>query len=259
MADKFPKFDMMQYGFYANIDWKSEGQDFYRFVEAGLRASTSQNKTLRRTFKSRNENSSFYFMPENRYRVRLTNDGGTTIIEKPTSHEVAVVAIQDPTQKKLLFMKRPKDEDLWPEKWYFVSEHIEGRPTWQKGLIELTAHKGAREEVGLDIDLEKLFNPYSIFNRGQRFRIWPVLAKAHTTDVVPNKEVAEVKWLTPEEIAYELKREEVIEGESLGEDGHNIIDLLHDMGLSLHDGQSSGFPFRNRPVIFARNELAGKW
>ena len=116
---------------------------------------------------------------------------------KTQGHEVAVVCIYHPVRDELLFARRSLDDDLWPGKWYVISEHIEGVADAQGSAAIETAVKGAKVETGLDIGILGLLPARPVIQyKSERFSLWPVVARARSDNIVLHKaELIEYCWL----------------------------------------------------------------
>lgn len=250
-----PNFDIVEGGYftYEFVDWRNpaEIERLNAFVEKGLEKCFSKGKDIKLKFRQKGKSDQFVFQFQTGYRAKVGHADThiyDMVVESIPDHEVVSAIIYHPRNDAVLFVQRSFSDPLWPGKWYFISEHIEGRPTWELGILEKTAKRGAMDEVSLDVGIKGVLRPYSIFHQNERFRIWPVVCKAYSDDVNRNHEINDYKWIKPSKVRLKLDPMEIIEGGgSLGDDGHTLDDVLREVDAGVCGG-----------VLFAQfNKRAG--
>ncbi len=225
---------------------------FHKFLKLNVLPCIQNQKKSTAKFKK----YSFDFSPLTKYRAIIEykedNYDYYMILETLPDHDVVSAIIHNPIREKVLMVQRSLSDDLWPGKWYFLTEHIEGGSPYRKlGLLESTAIRGAQEEVSLAVRVDRLDNPYNIFYQNERFRVWPIVCTAYTDDVKKNNEIKEVEWVPFNKLSSFINVNDLIEkGVSLGDDGHTIDHVL--WGSLSHPGvlfSPYAFSGRLRPKL----------
>lgn len=108
-------------------------------------------------------------------------------------------------KKEFLIQKRSENKKIYPNKWSITGGAVDAGETSLEGAL-----REVKEEIGIDIDKEKMEFMLS-FKRTHGFvDIWLVKQNVDLKDVVLQKEeVADVKWVTKEELEKMIKNDEV--------------------------------------------------
>lgn len=108
-------------------------------------------------------------------------------------------------KKEFLIQKRSPNKKIYPNKWSITGGAVDAGETSLEGAL-----REAKEEIGIDIDKEKMEFMLS-FKRIHGFvDVWLVKQNVDLKDVVLQKEeVADVKWVTKEELEKMIKNDEV--------------------------------------------------
>lgn len=254
MVHRIPDFDIIDGGFFQlGVDWYNDSDvtRFVDFIENGLLSALSNQKEMRLKFTGIKGRTEYCFFPQNRFRALITESFGyEMLVETPPFADVVVSLVYNPERDSVLLVKRDKNDDLWPGKWYAPSEHIEGRPFWEEGIIQSTCHRGLREETSLEIEINRFLRPSNLFHGKKRFRIWPVVCTAYTDRIKLNHELEKYKWEDVSLGYFALMSPKYIGGiKSISDDGHVFMDLFKEANNPCCPGSSCSYSLRPSPLI----------
>ncbi len=108
--------------------------------------------------------------------------------------------------KEFLIQKRTASRKRFPNKWSLTAGAVDSGETSLEGAI-----RECKEELGIDIDKESMELMLSLKRNNSFLDVWLVKQNVNLKDVVLQKEeVADVKWVTKEELGKMIERGEVV-------------------------------------------------
>ncbi len=108
-------------------------------------------------------------------------------------------------KNEFLIQKRSANKKIYPNKWSQTGGAVDSGETSLQGAI-----REVKEELGIDINQEKMEFMLSFKRKHGFVDVWLVKQNVDLKDVVLQKEeVAEVKWVTKEELEKMIENDEV--------------------------------------------------
>lgn len=74
---------------------------------------------------------------------------------------IVVVAVIYNEEKKVFIARRSTTKETWPNRFELTGGHLEPGETLEEGL-----HREVREEIGCDIEIERLFDAFTYESEG---------------------------------------------------------------------------------------------
>ena len=109
-------------------------------------------------------------------------------------------------KNEFLIQKRSANKKIYPDKWSITGGAVDSGETSLQGAI-----REVKEEIGIDIDKEKMEFMLSFKRKYGFIEVWLVKQNVNLKDVVLQKEeVAEVKWVTKEKLENMIENDEVV-------------------------------------------------